>query len=92
MRKEGAIWQKKGCREKSKHDSNGRSTVLSGVCAQPGMHAVSHGRPDRLFHNFRASRSGNRRILCSSETSIDGFLDYNIVKGSVGLRQNHNEI
>ena len=29
--------------------------------------------PDELFHNFRASRSGDRRILCSSGRSFDGF-------------------
>ena len=28
--------------------------------------------PDEPFHNFRASRSGDMRILCSSRTSQDG--------------------
>ena len=38
----------------------------------------------RPFHNFRASRSGNRRILLTSRTSFDGFRSSKIVKGSVG--------
>ena len=29
--------------------------------------------PDEPFHNLRASRSGDWRILCSSRTSCDGF-------------------
>ena len=29
--------------------------------------------PDEPFHNFRASRSGDRRILCSSGTSNYGY-------------------
>ena len=29
--------------------------------------------PEEPFHNFRASRSGDRRILCSSGTSCDGL-------------------
>ena len=29
--------------------------------------------PDEPFHNFRASRSGDRRILFSSGTPCDGF-------------------
>ena len=37
-----------------------------------------HGElPDRPFHNFKASWSGDGRILCSSETSYDG---YSVVK------------
>ena len=40
--------------------------------------------PDRPFHNFWASLSGDGQILCSSETSIDGFWGYKIVEGSVG--------
>ena len=41
-------------------------------------------RPDRPFYNFRASKSGGRRILCSSETSCDRFLSSRVVIGSVG--------
>ena len=41
--------------------------------------------PDRPFHNFRASRSGNPRHRLSSGTSGDGFWSIQIVKGSVGL-------
>ena len=40
--------------------------------------------PDRTFHNFRASRSGHQRILCSSETPIPGFRGSKMVKCSVG--------
>ena len=39
---------------------------------------------DEPFHNFRASRSGDRRFLCSWGTSYDGFLSSEIVKGFVG--------
>ena len=38
-------------------------------------------QPDRPFHNFRASRSGDRWILCRSG---DGFWSSKIVKGTVG--------
>ena len=41
--------------------------------------------PDELFHNFRASRSGDRRVLCYSGTSCDGFWSSEIVKGFVGF-------
>ena len=40
--------------------------------------------PDRPFHNFRAPRSGDRRILCSSGESCDGFLSTEVAKKSVG--------
>ena len=40
--------------------------------------------PDEPFHNFRASRSGDRQMLCSSGTSCDGFWSSKIVKGFVG--------
>ena len=40
--------------------------------------------PDRPFHNFRALRSGDRQILCSSRRPYDGFKSSKIVKGSVG--------
>ena len=42
--------------------------------------------PDRPFHHFRASRSGDPRILSISETSFDGFWSSKVVKGSVGSR------
>ena len=41
--------------------------------------------PDKPFHNFRASRSGDRRILWSPQTSFDGFCSSRNVKGFVGL-------
>ena len=54
---------------------------------------------DRPFHNFRASRSGDWRILWSSGTSCGGFWISKVVKVSVGwshqrfiyreLRQNY---
>ena len=43
---------------------------------------LSH--PDRPFRNFRASKSVDRRKLCSSLTSCDGFWSSRIVKGLVG--------
>ena len=45
---------------------------------------------DRPFHNFKTSRSGDKRILFSSGTSYDGFWSFKIVKGSVGLFNSHN--
>ena len=41
--------------------------------------------PDQPFRHFRASRSGDELIFCSSKTSCNGFWSSNIVKGSVGL-------
>ena len=41
-------------------------------------------KPDEPFHNFRASASGDWRILCSSKTSCDEFWGTKIVKGFVG--------
>ena len=40
--------------------------------------------PDLLFHNSRASKSGDGQTLCSSKTSIDGFWGFKIMKKSVG--------
>ena len=41
--------------------------------------------PDRIFPNFRRSRSGDRPILCSWDLSWEGFWSYKTVKGSVGV-------
>ena len=41
--------------------------------------------PDEPFLNFRASRSGDRRILCNSRTSCNGFWSVKVVKGLVGF-------
>ena len=41
---------------------------------------------DWLFHNFQAFRSGDRRVLFSSETSCDEFWSTKFVKGPVGNR------
>ena len=40
--------------------------------------------PDEPFHNFRASKSVDRRILCTSGASCDGFWSSNIGKWFVG--------
>ena len=40
--------------------------------------------PDGPIHNFSASWSGDRRVLCSSGTSCDGFWSSKIVEGFVG--------
>ena len=40
--------------------------------------------PDRTFHSFWASKLGDWRTSCSSETSLGGFWGYEIVKCSVG--------
>ena len=40
-------------------------------------------QPDRPFHNFRVSTSGDRRNLCTSGTSCDGFWSFKIIKRSV---------
>ena len=45
---------------------------------RPSLH------PDRPFHNFRASRAGDRRISCSSGTSCEGNESSKIGIGSVG--------
>ena len=40
--------------------------------------------PDEPFPNVRATKSVGRQVLCSSETSCDGFQSSKIVKRSVG--------
>ena len=45
----------------------------------------SFQHPDRSFHNYRAWRSGDRRILCCSEASIDGSYGSKIGIGFVGI-------
>ena len=40
-------------------------------------------RSDQTFHNFRASRSGDRRILLRSETSCDELWSPKFAKGSL---------
>ena len=42
--------------------------------------------PDRPFHNFRASTSGDRQILCGSGTSCDWFWSSETPKCSVGIK------
>ena len=42
--------------------------------------------PDTPFHNIKATRSGDSRVLSSSGTSCDGFLSYKFVKRSVGFQ------
>ena len=39
--------------------------------------------PDRLFHYFRASKTVDRRTLCSLESSIEGFEGSEIVKVTI---------
>ena len=42
--------------------------------------------PDRTYDNYRAAKYVDRRISCSSETSMDGFWCSKIAKFSVGRR------
>ena len=44
-------------------------------------------QPDWPIHTLRASKSGDRRALCSSETSIDVFQGSQIVKRSIWKSQ-----
>ena len=44
------------------------------------------------FHNFRASKSGDWRILRSSRTSYDRFRSSKIVKKSVGKKQTEKKV
>ena len=48
--------------------------------------------PDEPFHNFRASKSGDRLLLCSSGPSSDGFWGSKVVKGSVGSARSSNKL
>ena len=41
--------------------------------------------PDWPFHSYRASKSGDRHTLCSSEMSMGRFQGSEIVKGTVGV-------
>ena len=49
-----------------------------------GLSSRRHQLPDRQTHNFGASKSLDRRILCSSETPIRWFLGSKIVNVSAG--------
>ena len=40
-------------------------------------------QPDRTFHNFETSRSGEQGVSCCSKTSVDRFWSSRVVKGSV---------
>ena len=40
-------------------------------------------QPDRTFWHFRASKSGERKTFCTSETWNDGLWGSEVVKGSV---------
>ena len=44
-------------------------------------------KPDQTFRNLRASKSANRQILSSSETSVGEFWGSKIVKRSVERRE-----
>ena len=46
------------------------------------------GESDRTFSNFRASKSANRRMFCSSKMLIDGSYGFNFVQCSVGNKWN----
>ena len=59
------------------------SAELFGRCSFQ-YHAAWLWLPDRTFHNFSASKSGDLRMVCSSGMSYDGFLSSKVVKGSVG--------
>ena len=56
------------------------------ACSLGRMHErkMQLALPGRPFDCFRASRSGDRRILCRSGVSNSGFWSSKIVKGSVG--------
>ena len=41
-------------------------------------------QPERPFRNVRASRSGDRPVLCSSGTSCNGFRSWKFAKRSIG--------
>ena len=61
-----------------KLDSKAISPFPTYSIARPTLH--TRRIPDEPFHNFRASRSGDRQILFSSGTSCDGFWSSKIGK------------
>ena len=65
--------------------SSGYNRNLAAITAIKNPPTKTNSPPDRPFRNFRAWRSGDQQILCSSVTSCDGFWSSKIVKGSVGL-------
>ena len=75
-RGKGNIWRWKNVAQSLPHFAH--STHL--VC-------TTYTQPDRPFCNFRASKSGDRLLLCSSETSCDGFWGFKVAKRSVGRVQ-----
>ena len=51
------------------------------------FYVVQKRHPDEPFPSFRGSKSVDRRILCSSGTSRDGFESSEHVKGLVGMQR-----
>lgn len=48
--------------------------------AQQRTHFHSDSNPDGVFHNFRATKSADRRILCCSDRLYHGFCGFQVVK------------
>ena len=76
------------------HESDDTERGMVGIHTRSTTRSWTHARlnlsdwgwmPDESFHNFRASRSRDRRILCSTRTLCDGFWSSKNVKEFVGL-------
>ena len=72
-------------------------SLFSSSCARPIIFAFppcllqTRKKPDRTFHNFRASKSNNWRVLFCPETSIHGLRGSRIVgsiPSGIGERSN----
>ena len=74
-----------GCQETRPGGKYASSALLEAIEEKKKRRQV-RSLPGEPFHNFRASRPGDRPILCSSGTSCDGFWSSKIVKGFVGYR------
>ena len=61
-----------------------KKNVQSVWIAMEALKTNEAKEPYEPFHIFRASRSGDRRILYRSETSHDRFVSSKTVKGLVG--------
>ena len=59
-------------------------TMLTCCHGWPNPSSLINKLPDEPFHNFRASKSMDRAILCSSGTSCGGFQSSKVVKGQSG--------
>ena len=75
-----------------RHDNDGEINFQFWlVCLRHGLNWIWQEEPDRIFCNFRASKSFDRQIICSSKELIGGFGGLKNMKSSVGQEKKEEE-